>query len=164
MLTADAQQHDAWHGALPAKDQIAEILVLGKQKPSFARPEQNNICIAQTSSGLGDIEYVVTGGAQKPNQVGRDAFVSEPPHASAVDNFFVGEIVGGKCLRGAYIVQCQPWVVRKDCFMRYTGAELAQDQLYGNACATNDRFAVHNIRIYFDALILHGILFDQFRP
>jgi hypothetical protein len=162
MFTADAQQHNARYGALPTKDKIAEIFVLGKEQSHLTRRERNNIRVAQTRNSFGDIEHVVTSAAQKPNQVGRDAFISEPSHASTVDDFFVGEIVGGKCLRGADIVKRQPWVVHEDCFRRDTGAEFAQDKLYGNACATNDRFAVHDTRIYFDALILHGILFDRF--
>jgi addiction module HigA family antidote len=37
---------------------------------------------------------------------------------------------------------------------RHTVAEFSQDQLYRNACGTNDRFAIHDVQVYFDALSL----------
>ena len=163
MLTADAQQHNAGYGALPAKDEIAEIFVLSKEQSHLARRERNNIRVAQTRSSFGDIQHVMTGGAQKPNQVGRNAFVGEPSHASTVDDFFISEIIRSKGLRGADIVKSQPWMVHEDRLGRHAGAEFTQNQLDRNARATNDGFAVHDIRIDFDAFVLHGILFNQFR-
>jgi hypothetical protein len=47
----------------------------------------------------------------------------------------------------------QPRMIRKDRLGRHTGAEFAQNQLYRNARATNDRFAIHNVRVYFDAFV-----------
>jgi hypothetical protein len=124
----------------------------------------NNIRIVQTRGSFRDIEHIVTGRAQKPNHGSRDAFVSEPAHASTIDDFFVGKIVGSKCLRGMDIVKRQPWMVHEDRLGRHASAEFTQNQFYRNARATNDRFAIQNVRIYLDALVSHGILFDRFRP
>jgi len=76
----DAHQHNTRDRAFPAKDEIAEILVLGEQEPSLAQRERDNIRIAQTRGSLHDIKHIVTTGAQKRNQRRRDAFVSEPAH------------------------------------------------------------------------------------
>ena len=35
----------------------------------------------------------------------RDAFIDEPAHALAVDDIFVGEVIGGKGLRGMDIIK-----------------------------------------------------------
>ena len=105
MFTTDAQQHNSGYGALSAKDQIAEIFVFGKQQSHLARRECDDIGIAQTGSGFCDIEHVVTVGPQKRNQGCCDAFVSEPAHVLAVNDVFVGEIIGGKCLRGTDVVK-----------------------------------------------------------
>ena len=75
MFTADTHQHNAGYRALPAKDKIAEVFVLGKQQSRLARRERDNVCVAQTRSSFSDVEYVVTGGAQKCDQRRRDAFV-----------------------------------------------------------------------------------------
>jgi hypothetical protein len=68
------------YGALPAKDKVAEILVLGKQQSHLARREHDNIRVAQARCSFRDIEYVVSISAQKRNQSRRDTFVSEPAH------------------------------------------------------------------------------------
>jgi hypothetical protein len=48
-------------------------------------------------------------------------------------------------------------MVRKDRVGRHTGAEFPQDQLNRNARTANDRFAGHDIRVYFDAFMGHGV-------
>src|SRR5258708_15531646 len=83
---------------------------------------------------------------------------------SAVNDVFVGEIIGGERLRCADIIKHQPWMVQEDRLWRHTGAEVAQNQLYRNACATNYRFTAHDVRVHFDTFVLHGILFDRSRP
>jgi hypothetical protein len=100
----DAHQHNTGDRALPAKDKIAKILVLGEQQSLLAQRERDNIRVAQTGSGFRDIEHIVTVCPQKHDQRRRDAFVREPAHLLAVNDVFVGEIVGGKPLRGKDII------------------------------------------------------------
>jgi len=107
---------------LPTKNKVSEILVLGEKQPHLARREVDNIHVAQTCGSLRNVSYVMTGRAQKTNQRRCDAFVSKPTHASAVDDFFVGEIVGSKCLRGVDIVKREPGMIPKDHLGRYASA------------------------------------------
>jgi hypothetical protein len=89
--------------------------------------EGDNIRVAQTRGGFRDIKHVMTAGAQKSNQRRRDAFVGEPAQVLPVNDVFVGEIIGGKSLRGPDVVMCQPRVIHEDRFGRHTGAEFAQN-------------------------------------
>src|SRR5450631_4051177 len=66
-------------------------------------------------------------------------------------------------LRGVDIFKRQAWMIHKDCLGQHTGAEFAQNQLYRNARTSNDRFAIHDVRVHFDAFVGHGALFVRFR-
>ena len=107
---------------LSTKNKVSEILVLGEKQPHLARREVDNIHVAQTRSRFGNISHIMTGGPQKSDQRRRNTFVSEPTHASAVDDFFVGEIVGSKCLRCVDIVKREPGMIPKDHLGRYASA------------------------------------------
>jgi hypothetical protein len=109
-----AHQHNARYGPLSTKDKIAEILVFSEQKSLLAQRERDDSGVVQPCGRFRHIEYLVASRAQYCDQRRRDAFVSEPAHASAVNNVFVGEIVRGKRLRGPDIVKCEPWMVRED--------------------------------------------------
>lgn len=117
-----------------------------------------DIRFAQARGSLGDVKHVMTGRAEKGYQRCRNTFVGEPAQISTVDNVFVSEIVGCKCLRCPDICISQPRVVRKDRLNRHTGAKFSQNQFYRDARAPNNRLTVHDLRIRFAALVGHGTL------
>jgi hypothetical protein len=63
----------------------------------------------------------------------------------------------GEGLRGVDIFKRQAWMIHEDCLGRHTGAEFAQNQFYRNARTSNDRFAIHDVRVHFDAFVGHGL-------
>lgn len=65
MFGTDADQDNTRDRAFPAKNKIAKVLVLGEKDSLFTQRERDYICVTQTSSGLPDIEHVVTVRAQK---------------------------------------------------------------------------------------------------
>ena len=118
--------------------------------------EGDDIGVAQASGSLGDIQDVVPDRPPKCDQGRCDTFVSEPAHILAVDDVFVGQIVGGESLRCQDIFGIKPGVICKDCFDRHAGAKLAQNQFHRNTRAANDWFAVHDIRVRLDAFVEHA--------
>jgi len=144
-----------------AKDKFAKILVFGEQESFFTQRERDHIRVAQTNGCFRDIEYIVAVRTQKRDQWRRNPFVREPAHLLAINDVFVGEIVGGKCLRGQDIISRQPRMVGEDRLQRHAGAQLAENEFHRNARAANNRLAVHDIRVNFDPFVRHDILLSR---
>src|SRR5439155_5842319 len=87
-----------------------------------------------------------------------NAFVRKPTYRSAVNDFFVGEIVHCKRLGGQNIVMRQARMVGHDRLERHAGTQSAQDAFYRNSRTANDRLAVHDIGVSFDPFVRHDIL------
>src|SRR6266545_4366446 len=59
VFRSDTQQDEPGDLALPAKDQIAKILILGEQDSLLAGREPDDIHIVQACGRLGDVQHVM---------------------------------------------------------------------------------------------------------
>ncbi|HVM79369.1 MAG TPA: hypothetical protein VMU06_10140 [Stellaceae bacterium] len=72
---ADAQEHDTRNLLGSSENQIAEVLVLGKQQPIFTLGAADNLDVGRTRRNMSDIEHVLTGRAQARHHARINAFI-----------------------------------------------------------------------------------------
>ena len=109
------------------KDQVTEILVFRHQQAIFAICAAHDLYVGRPRRNIGHVDSVVPALVQKGDQRRIHAFVDQPAHAVlAIDERFIGQIVGGEGLRRPNVFERQSRVVADDRFSRHAGAELAQ--------------------------------------
>jgi hypothetical protein len=73
----------------------------------------------------------------------------------AINEIFIGPIIGGKGLGGQNVIVRQPGMIDKDGVDRHAGTELAQHGFNRNTRAADDGFAAHDLGVDLDPLVSH---------
>ena len=105
LVRADPQQYQPGHRLRLSEHQIAKILVFGKQQTVLISRATHHGHIAHLRRDFRNIDDIMSELAELPGKRGVDTFIEQPAHAtSPVDQLLIGEIVGGKGLSGANVV------------------------------------------------------------
>lgn len=150
------ERHSRYQNTLP-KGQFAKILVNRHKHPILGRGQAHDTAIVRPRFDILNEDHIVAKGTRDVSKAERDTLVEKQAHraGSAVNDFLVGAIIGSEGLGCANVVPAQTRVIGDDVLDRYPGAQLAQNELDGDASSPNHRFAVHHVWIDGDALV-HG--------
>jgi len=153
-------QEDTTPQAIPnsvAKNQFAEVIVLGQENAVITRSSSQYLKIGGAAHRLEDRSDILMLVSHRVNDFDGDALVNEPAHLlSAEGDFIMCDVVGGKCLGGPNVISCQVRMVGNYRFNGSARSQFAQDQFDRDARAAHDRFSRHYVRINFDSRVFHG--------
>jgi hypothetical protein len=116
----------------------------------------HDLYVGRTRRNIGHVDRVVPRLAQKGDQSRIYAFVDQPAHAGlAIDESFIGQIIGGEDLRRANVFERQSRVVADNRFSRHASSEFAQHDFDRHARTPDHGLTTHNLRIYLDPFMRH---------
>jgi class 3 adenylate cyclase len=142
-------------------DELTEVFVLGEEDAVRAACQVDNRRIVGSGHDLRDGENVVASRSERAHHRSVAALVGHEPHSSTAgafperldgEGFLVGYRVCSEGDRRTDVGAGEPWVGIEQIAFRRTFAQLAKDQLDGDACAADHRLAHHDLRVDLDAV------------
>jgi hypothetical protein len=142
-------------------DQLTEVLVLGEEDAVRATRQVDHGRIVGSGYDLRDGENVVASRTKRTHHRSVAALVGHEPHSSTAgalpdrldgEGFFVGYRVCSEGDRRTDVGAGEAWEGIEQIAFRRTFAQLAKDELDGDAGAADHRLAHHDLGVDLDAM------------
>jgi hypothetical protein len=142
-------------------DELTEVLVLGEEDAVRAACQGDHGRIVGSGHDLRDGENVVASRTERAHHRSVAALIGHEPHSSTAgalperldsEGFLMGYRVCSEGDRRTDVGAGEPWVGIEQIALRRAFAQLAKDQLDGDACAPDHRLAHHDLRVDLDAV------------